>query len=173
MSYTIDDSGKLKIDIVSDNADYINNFPRFGLTFAFIDSFDKVKYFARGEKENYEDKHAYAHVGAFECPVSGMTEKYVVPQENGAHGGARRLSVISDSARISFESVKDFSFNVTEFDERNLPTHSADLIRSGKVFVNVDYRNSGVGSNSCGPKLNEKYSITEKHISWDIVLILE
>ena len=173
IEYLFDSSGKIKMNIAANVAGFIPKFPRFGLTFALDKKFDKVRYFARGKFENYEDKHAYAPVGLYEASVLEMTEKYVCPQENGAHGGARYLEVASDKNSLTFERGKDFSFNVSVFDERSLPAHAFDLEPSGKVFVNVDYRNSGVGSNSCGPQLDDKFAICEKRIEWDITLALK
>ena len=172
LNYLFDDD-KIKITVSADLADYIPAPARFGLRFAFDRSFDSVRYFARGDKENYEDKYAYAPVGLYGASVSDMTEIYSVPQENGAHGGARWLQISSDKASVAFERDKDFSFNVSEFDDRSYPKHSYDLTPDGKTFVCVDYRMSGVGSNACGPALDEKYSIKEKHIEWDITLIFK
>ena len=56
------------------------------------------------------------------------------------------------------------------YDEKNFATHDADLIPQDKVFVNVDYRMMGTGSNSCGPMIDKKYTITEKHIEFAFVL---
>ena len=173
VKYLFDEGGKVRISVTSLSAGFIPRFPRFGLCFAFDENFDKVRYFARGEKENYEDKHAYAPVGLYYSSVADMTEKYAVPQENGAHGGARYLELIGKNARVAFEKDKDFSFNVSQFDERSLPKHAFDLKPSGKTFVNVDYRNSGLGSNSCGPALDDKFALTEKYIDWDMTLVLK
>ena len=38
--------------------------------------------------------------------------------------------------------------------------------KDGKIHVRIDYKNSGVGSNSCGPALPEKYRLSEKTIEF-------
>ena len=44
-------------------------------------------------------------------------------------------------------------------------------MKPGKyIYLAIDYKMSGVGSNSCGPKLAEKYSLTEKEIRFDFLL---
>ena len=37
-----------------------------------------------------------------------------------------------------------------------------ELEKNGAVNVRIDYRGSGLGSNSCGPELLEKYRVQEK-----------
>jgi hypothetical protein len=35
--------------------------------------------------------------------------------------------------------------------------HNCDLKRDGNIYVNIDYMQSGLGSNACGPKPQDKY----------------
>lgn len=37
-----------------------------------------------------------------------------------------------------------------------------ELRKNGFANVRIDYKNSGLGSNSCGPELLEKYRLAEK-----------
>ena len=37
-------------------------------------------------------------------------------------------------------------------------------------MVHLDYRQSGVGSNSCGPRLDEKYQLREKDFTMELKL---
>ena len=41
-----------------------------------------------------------------------------------------------------------------------------ELEKNGVVNVRIDYKDSGVGSNSCGPDLLEKYRLDEKEIQF-------
>lgn len=40
--------------------------------------------------------------------------------------------------------------------------HRHEMKKSG-LYVNIDYRMSGLGSHSCGPKIADKYSIKGKN----------
>ena len=40
--------------------------------------------------------------------------------------------------------------------------HDYELQPLAQTVVNIDYRHAGIGSNSCGPKLFEKYRLSEK-----------
>ena len=41
---------------------------------------------------------------------------------------------------------------------------------TNKTVLNIDYKMSGVGSNSCGPKLIEKYQFNEKEFEFEFIL---
>lgn len=44
--------------------------------------------------------------------------------------------------------------------------HTDELRTDGSTHVRVDYRVSGLGSNSCGPELPEKFRVQEKSIAF-------
>ena len=41
-----------------------------------------------------------------------------------------------------------------------------ELVKDGKTHLRIDYKVSGLGSNSCGPALEEKYRLAEKEIKF-------
>ncbi|MGI6280005.1 MAG: hypothetical protein ACOYJS_05540, partial [Acutalibacteraceae bacterium] len=46
-------------------------------------------------------------------------------------------------------------------------THTDELFADGKTHLRIDYKVSGLGSNSCGPDLQEKYRLNEKNIHFE------
>ncbi len=49
-------------------------------------------------------------------------------------------------------------------------THTDELVSDGKTHLRIDYKNSGLGSNSCGPELGEKYRLSEKSIKFGFTI---
>jgi beta-galactosidase len=47
-------------------------------------------------------------------------------------------------------------------------THIDEIGPSTGTHLRIDYRNSGVGSQSCGPELNAIHRITEKEIRFAV-----
>jgi beta-galactosidase len=45
-----------------------------------------------------------------------------------------------------------------------------DLIESRNTFVRVDFKNAGIGSNSCGPGLDEKYAVNDALFTYSFVI---
>ena len=62
--------------------------------------------------------------------------------------------------------------NVSAYSQEKLGSkkHQYDLEKSGSTILCVDYKMSGVGSNSCGPALKEQYRLSETEWDWAISL---
>lgn len=60
---------------------------------------------------------------------------------------------------MAITAEKPFSFNVCPYSTRMLmrSAHDFELKGTGKTYINLDIVMSGVGSNSCGPELAERY----------------
>ena len=65
-----------------------------------------------------------------------------------------------------------FSFNLSPYTAEMLAekTHCYDLEPSGHTILSLDYKMSGIGSNSCGPNLAEQYRLNES--SFEITFYL-
>jgi len=44
--------------------------------------------------------------------------------------------------------------------------HTDELVKDGKTHLRIDYKVSGIGSNSCGPQLEKAYRLAEKEIAF-------
>ena len=48
--------------------------------------------------------------------------------------------------------------------------HTNELIKDGQTHLRIDYKVSGLGSNSCGPQLAEEYRVNEKKIKFNFTI---
>ncbi len=144
--------------------------PRFGLRLFLPKSYDLVQYFGYGPYESYIDKHQASYVGLFEQSVSTMFEDYIFPQENSSHFGCRYLSVsdLAASSKLTVTAAQEFAFNVSEYTQEELTkkAHNYELEKSPYTVVCVDYKQSGIGSNSCGPELLPQYRLEEEKFNF-------
>ncbi len=164
--WTISPLGELSL-----NAEILRNIkmpylPRFGLRLFLPKSYDQVQYFGYGPYESYLDKHRASYVGLFQEKVSEMFEDYIFPQENSSHCGCRFLRVSNGAApsNLIVTAEQDFAFNVSEYTQEELTkkAHNYELEKSPYTVVCVDYKQSGIGSNSCGPELLPQYRLAEE-----------
>ena len=97
---------------------------------------------------------------------------YLKPQENGSHYGCREVKVVNSADCFTVQSHTPFSMNVSPYSQEELGSkkHQYDLEKSGSTILCVDYKMSGVGSNSCGPALKEQYRLNETEWDWSILL---
>ena len=153
----------------ADTSNKVTFLPRFGLRLMLPKCFDRVDYFGYGPYESYIDKHRASYLGNFSADISDLHEDYIRPQENSSHYGCTHMTVSSDTAAIRFSGDR-FSFNASEYTQEELAAkrHNFELEKSNCSVICVDGMMAGVGSNSCGPQLAEKYRLPLKGVTLDI-----
>ncbi len=139
--------------------------PRFGFEFVLPETSKQFKYFAKGPIESYCDMHNAALMGLYESNTEKEYVNYVRPQEHGNHFGAKMLKI----GKLKFSADNAFEFNVSDYsvDALYKAEHTDELTKDGKVHLRIDYKVSGLGSNACGPALEEKYRVADKAINWN------
>lgn len=168
-------SGQVKINskvIVADKRPYL---PRFGLRLFMDNGFSEVEYYGYGPYESYSDKHRASYKGIFADKIDEMYEDYIKPQENSSHFGCEYIKIGNGVLSLKIESEEDFSFNASEYSQEELSNkkHNYELRKSGYSILCVDYKQSGIGSTSCGPQLLEKYQLSEKEFEFNVFITPE
>lgn len=147
--------------------------PRFGLRLFLPEDLAQAEYFGYGPGESYIDMHQSAYRSLFQQDVTAMHEDYMKPQENSSHWACRYVRVGNAfDRRITAASGDDFCFNLSCYTQEELAAkrHNYELAKSGYTVFCLDYKQSGVGSNACGPELMEKYRLDEAEIDFRINL---
>lgn len=134
--------------------------PRFGLEFSMPAENRRFTWFGHGNGETYCDLHRYAPVGLYTADTDSAYVPYVRPQEHGNHFGVKMLQI----GGMQFTAEKDFECQVSKYSTAALTKaeHTDELVADGLTHVRVDYRVSGIGSQSCGPELADTYKLKEK-----------
>lgn len=147
--------------------------PRFGVRIILKKDMRNVSYIGMGPYESYVDKHHASWHGSFSASIDAMHEDYIMPQENGSHFDCNyvQISSLGENDRktdmsahsITVTSAVPFSMNASPYTAEELTNaaHNYELPESGKSVLCIDYRQNGIGSNSCGPELDEKYRFDE------------
>lgn len=146
--------------------------PRFGARMVLRKDMRNVNYIGMGPYESYIDKHHASWHGAFSASIDEMHEDYIMPQENGSHFDCSYVQISAPGANdgadrtshsIAVTSAVPFSMNASPYTAEELTNaaHNYELPESNKSVLCIDYRQNGIGSNSCGPELDEKYRFDE------------
>ena len=169
--YTFVSDGSCTVELgvnVRENVPYL---PKFGLSFAMPEGFEKMFYFGYGPYESYMDKKLASHIGLFETTVTDNFEPYVRPQENSSHYACRRAKVTNlTGSGLAFEYAYDdeyFSFNAQHYTSKDLTdtAHNYELCARPETYVAIDFAMSGIGSNSCGPAMKPELKFSLKEFS--------
>ena len=149
--------------------------PRFGVEFKMPSGTENLKFFGMGPGAAYTDMRYSARQGEYAWRVLDHFEHYVRPQENMAHANTKWLSVsgLEGHGLVALVTDKDFSFNCSHYTARQLTdtAHDFELVPLAETVVNIDYRHTGIGSNSCGPKLLPQYAFNEKDFTFSFRLL--
>ena len=96
----------------------------------------------------------------YEDTVDGMFEDYVRPQENGSRWNCDFVRLSGPLGGLEVTGA-EFSFNASLYTQEELEAkaHNFELEPCGDTVFCLDYRQNGIGSNSCGPQLNKRYEM--------------
>lgn len=169
--YSVCACGKISVDLDADVDEVLKEndvyLPRFGYEFVMPRKNEYLNYYGMGPYENYIDMCHHTTVGRFESTVTDEYYPYVNPQEHGNHTKTKELRV-SDALGMGmqFEAEDVFEFNASHYTSEMLSyaKHTDEVQDSGKTIVRIDYKVSGIGSASCGPKIIDKYKLDEQKI---------
>ena len=150
--------------------------PRFGITFELASTAREVTYFGMGPSESYADKHLASYMGVFKTTPQKEFVDYIKPQANGNHWNVRYCDLECDQLTLKIKGDGDtFEFSSLPYSDEELSAvkHNYELAPSNKTVVNVDYKQSGVGSNSCGPKPRMSARLMDEEFDWNICFEIE
>ncbi len=174
-SYTVPGSG----DVIVENhftpgKKELPELPRFGMTMALPNNFDNVIWYGRGPHENYWDRKTSALVGVYKSTVRELFEPYISPQENGYRTDVRWAAFLNDKGTgllavgqplICFSALHYTNEDLTQQSRGTM--HPTDLKDRDLVFLNLDYKQMGVGGDdSWGARPHPEYSLPAQEYSY-------
>jgi beta-galactosidase len=170
--YTITPDGGIKADNIFTIDRAIPDLPRLGVVLTLKPDFEKLRWFGRGPFENYSDRKRAALVDLYESTVTNQYIPYIMPQEHGNHTDVRWLSLQSHSTVLLVEAAGLLEFSASHYTAQDLDSafHTYDLNPRAEVILNLDYRQCGLGTGSCGPGSLEQYKIKPGRYSWSYTL---
>jgi beta-galactosidase len=139
----------------------LDDLPRLGVTMTLPDDFEDLEWLGMGPLESYVDRTRAARVGRWSGTVSGQYVPYVLPQEHGNKTGLRWMELTGEAAALRFTPTGGCEGSATRFRPGDLyvATHTPDLTPRREVIVNLDVRQRGLGTGSCGPDTLDRYRI--------------
>nr|WP_317400895.1 glycoside hydrolase family 2 TIM barrel-domain containing protein [uncultured Gemmiger sp.] len=142
--------------------------PRFGVHFSLPADYDRVAYYGMGPFESYIDKHQASYIGRFESTPAALFTPYIRPQETGSHEKCREAALYSPQGQVQITGEPEFSLQVLPCTVEALcaARHSDELQNSGLTEVTIDYRQHGIGSESCCTTLPLRYRFEEPRFTF-------
>jgi beta-galactosidase len=144
-------------------------------------AFTALNWYGRGPVENYWDRKAGYFVGKYNGAVKNQYYPYVRPQESGNKTDVRWAEITrADGSGIRVQYTGNL-LNVAALpyspDQlfaglEKVQAHSGELVPEGKVHLNVDLQQMGLGSiNSWGELPMPAYRLPYKNYSYEYLVL--
>ena len=107
------------------------------------------------------DTLAACPIGVYRSTVDDMGTNYVFPQENGHREDVKWFSIGDETHSMLCTMEEPYGINLSNYTDEMIEDakHPWQLEKAEDVTIHIDYRQSGVGSNSCGEEQLEEYKV--------------
>jgi len=172
-SFTIDSDGRVTADIKVEKDPIMDILPRFGIRLFLPKELEKVTYLGMGPYESYSDLHCGSYVGLFETSAEDSYVDYIRPQEHGNHIDCDFVKVHDGFTVHAADTL--LSFNISCYTQEQLQNtaHNYELEKQPFNTLCIDYKQNGIGSNSCGVIPFDEYMFSEQKFRFRFVLVPE
>ncbi|WP_043930543.1 glycoside hydrolase family 2 TIM barrel-domain containing protein [Bacillus sp. EB01] len=135
--------------------------PRIGINMKLNQAYNEVTWYGRGDSESYQDSKRSQPIGLYTSSVEEMHTDYVYPQENGSRCDTSFLALSKGdrSILVNFNELRDFTIHDYETEALEEAKHRGKIKKSPYNVLTIDYRQSGLGSNSCGEEQLPPYRV--------------
>jgi beta-galactosidase len=164
--YTINQNGELFIHHQVQPSIKINELelvgiPRMGMVMQLFNNNENIMYYGAGPFENYIDRNTGARIGLYQTTVDEMYTPYLIPQSCGNRTNVRWTTFTgSDSVGIGVFGLPAFEFSALNYSDYSLQKAKiSELHKEQTIYLNIDYRQRGLGNASCGPGTIQQYNM--------------
>ncbi len=146
--------------------------PRLGIKMKANKNLQSTVWMGMGPGENYADSCQACYMDIFRSTVDDMGTAYVYPQENGHRENVRWFGISDGSNSLLYIMDRPLGLNLSNYTDESIEkaAHPFELEQSKDVVVHLDYRQSGLGSNSCGEEQVEKYKVKREDFSMSFTM---
>ena len=146
--------------------------PRLGVRLVLVPGFEKLTWLGRGPFENYSDRKRAAMIDRYTGTVTDQYVPYILPQEHGNHTDTRWLTLDNGRTSLRISALGPLEFSASHFNAEDLfaASHTFDLRPRQETILNLDYRQRGLGTASCGPDTGESYRIKSGRHVWNYLI---
>jgi beta-galactosidase/evolved beta-galactosidase subunit alpha len=178
-AYCIKAKGQLKVKLTGQWRDphrqFQSHFPRIGIRALLREDLESATWFGKGPDENYSDSGSSALTDLYTLAIDDLKTDYPYPQENGNRSGISYLKLKGADVALCFTPDHRMNFSAHRHSQEayEAAKHLNDIHEGNSdkgVHLYLDYRHSGLGSNSCGPAQLPAHRIRPQHFAFGFTL---
>ena len=172
--YDVNSDGEIRVRVSGEPFGKLpDRLPRIGVTTCLPAELDCFKWYGRGPGESYCDSHEANGFGLWESDTDGLFTNYIMPQENGTRSDVKWLEICDIHHQgFAIYGQPSFMFSAHRYTAMDLEKarHTYELEPREDIVLNIDYRQQGIGSHSCGPMLQEKYVLKPEAFEFGFII---
>jgi beta-galactosidase len=160
--YTIYGSGDVILEHAVELSKALPPLPRVGVRLVMPGDYEWFAWYGLGRHDTYADRKMGAWVDVYRSTVDDQYVAYIKPQEHGNKADVR-WAALTDENGVGLLVVGMPLLNVSaqRYTAHDLAAarHTHELHRHDEIILNLDYAQSGLGSESCGPGVLPAYRL--------------
>lgn len=153
--------------------------PRIGFRFSAPKDFADFSWYGRGPGDSYRDRKECCFPSVWQSRVKEQVGKFMLPQESGNKEDVRYFSLTGgDKGGFSVLAPTLVAASVSDRAPEDMYTspgdrkrHLYEVPKSDMTVVCVDAAMRGLGNNSCGPDVIEKYELRTRQEAMQFMII--
>jgi beta-galactosidase len=167
-TYTVHNSGAVKVDIDVQLNEKLPPLPRVGISLAIAKQDNvQVKWLGLGPFENYPDRKSAARIGQFNLGLDAMHTPYIFPTDNGLRSDCQLLEI----GKLTVQG--EFLFATSPYSQNQLAAakHTNQLVADDVIHVHIDHQHMGVGGDdSWSPSTHKEYLLEQNRYRYSFIL---
>ena len=141
--------------------------PKIGFRLEMPAEMEQLSWFGRGPWDSYRDRKEACLPAIYKSTVTDQYEEYIMPQEHGTKQEVRWMSLTDNEGNgLLFAAPDQMAASAVHFrpednytDRNNRSRHTYEFKKCANTVVSLDAATRGLGNNSCGPDVMEKYEL--------------
>jgi len=175
LRYTVRCQGEILVDVAGEpEGEWPEMIPRIGVQAALPKELDHITWYGLGPGESYVDSCQAQRVGVWEASIDDLYTPYIFPQENGNRHHTEWATFVDERGRgLLVAGLPVFDFSAHRFTTQDLDRarHTCDLVPRDWITLNLDAKQCGLGSASCGPGPLPQYRLRAEPFRFRVRLI--
>lgn len=153
--------------------------PKLGFRLEMPKEMEQLSWFGRGPWDSYVDRKEACLPAIYKSTVTDQYEEYILPQEHGTKQEVRWMSVTNGEGQgLLFVAPDQMAASAVYFRPEDNYTnsntrskHTYEFRTCSTAVVNLDAVTRGLGNNSCGPDVLDKYELRAANTAFRFFII--
>ncbi|MBI9061291.1 MAG: DUF4981 domain-containing protein [Marinilabiliaceae bacterium] len=168
--YDVFSNGVFRLGVNMQMPSSVKAVAKVGVQARLMKSFDQVSWYGFGPEPTYSDRDAAGKFAFYQSSAKNLFDHHlVVPQDNANRSNVQWASVTNvEGVGFLFSGEEPINFSAYPYADEAIDRarHINELDEAGFITLNVDHRQAGLGTATCGPGVLPEYVLNDRDYSF-------